>query len=720
VKASGIPSQDQVEVPLHQGMLVISLLALLLVGCAIVMALQQPAFDVRFHVDKDRMIVTQGHELASASSISQDIVSIDGMPAHPHLLLREPDHLATYADYNRFFEQQRQLQGALEDGSLTLLSADGEPLMVSVRKRHLSDLPAGFWVQLMAGSLALLISGGVWSYRRHLPSARAFVVCGLGFAMVCSSLAVYSLRELVMDAQVFLFLQQLNRLAVTVLTLSGVVLFWYYPQRLARFPVTGGLAALGVMLWCNETFQWWEWPMHAFQAPFFISPVLALLVGVAQWRKSARQPLERAALRWLLLSFLIFFTGILLLYVMPNIFLPEASLNLEIASLIVLSIFGGVALGITRYRLFDLERWWLEAWLWFLGGLLVVVVDIIIVGALDLGFSSSLTLTVLLVGWVYFPIRQWILRRVAGHYKTTLDTLLPPVFRFMLRQHDSTEQAEFWRQILNHAFQPLHHTLEHYPSERPRIDDHGLMLCVPDISGQQTMELAGCQRGQKLFNKDDLELVSQLLALIRYADEQYQKQKEATMRERERIMRDLHDEVSAKLLTLIHRSSDENADVARAALSSLRDTIYSLQPHTERNANELFDDLRCEFRERCEAAGIALQWTCRIEESISLSAHQQINASRIMREALTNALKHACASTIAVSIQHASDWIRVDMQDDGVGRQVDARNGNGMLNMQRRSRELAGQLTFSPVVPQGTRVEFQFPVEINNEDHFRA
>ncbi len=715
----GNPQGDRVS-PIRNGMVAISLFAMFLLGSAILVALQQPAFDVQFQAETDRVVVTQRTDPGESPLLLQEVLTIDGLIADPILLTREPDHLPTYAEYNRFFQGQFQLWTLLDDRGLTLMSSDGQPLMVNVRERTLADLPAGFWVQLGAGSMALLISGGVWSYRRHLPSARAFVICGVGFAVVCCTLAVYSLRELVMNPEVFLLLQQINRLAVTVLTLSGVVLFWYYPQRLGRFPVAWVLGTLGAMLWLNETWQWWEWPGHAYQAPFFISPLLALLVGIAQWRKSTRQPLERAALRWLLLSFLIFFAGILLLYVMPNIFLPEASLNLEIASLIVLSIFGGVALGITRYRLFDLERWWLEAWLWFLGGLLVVVVDIIIVSSLDLGLSSSLTLTVLLVGWGYFPMRQWILRRMSGTDKTTLETLLPSVFRFMLRQHDSGEQAEFWRQILNHAFQPLHHTLEAYASEAPRLGDHGLMLCVPDISGGKTLELAGCQRGQKLFNQDDLALVSQLLALIRYADEQYQKQREATLLERERIMRDLHDEVSAKLLTLIHRSSDENAEVARAALSSLRDTIYSLQPHNERDVVEVFDDLRAEYRDRCEAAQVNLSWKCAVADDGRMNAHQQINVSRIMREILTNALKHANAGRIDVSICHQLHSIVVSVSDDGTGLPSGVRNGNGMLNMQRRCRELSGTLRFCEVLPHGLCIELCFPLEINSEDHFHS
>lgn len=696
-------------------MVLVAAISLLLAGAAIVLALLQPSFDVQFSVVNEQVVMNQSGRSTSNFKDKEIIVSsLDGISIDPLLLLREPDHLPDYTSFNTFIEQQRKVFQALQDGVLLVGAKDGRSIPIKVQERHLLDLPAGFWIQLCAGSIALLISGGIWSFRRHLISAQAFLVCGLGFAMVCNTLAVYSLRELVMAPDIFLWLHHTNRFAVTLLTFSGVALFWYFPQRLHRFPIIPALFIVGGSIWINETSQWITWPIHAYQAQFFIVSSLGLMVGIAQWRNTRQHPLERAALRWLLLSFLIFFTGIMLLYVMPTVLASQAQLNLEIASLIVLSIFCGIALGISRYRLFELERWWLEAWLWFICGLLVVVVDVIFVSFLDMSLSSSLTLTILLVGWLYFPIRQWALRRLGIDQKQSLQDLLPHIFKFMLSPHRTEDQNAFWKNLLTMAFQPLHSTQETGAIADTKISDHGLTLSVPGVASIEYIELAGCMRGQRLFNHDDIDLVEQMLSLIRYGNEQYEKRSAATTRERDRIMRDLHDDVSAKLLTLIHRSTDEYAEVARAALASLRDTIYSLQPNTQMPLQNMLGDLRAECMDRCAAAGIALDWKVTLTREVNLDAHQQINTSRIVREAITNALKHSGAHQIQLSAIQRNAGITISIEDDGPSQHWDPQSGNGLINMRRRCDELAGTLDVGIRSPHGLCVSFSFPLEMTD------
>jgi signal transduction histidine kinase len=696
-------------------MALIATISLILASAAVMLALIQPAFDVQFSLVNEKIILKQTSDTTPSLPDENLIVSmLDDFPADPLLLLREPDHLPNYEIFNLFMSQQAAVFKTIQDGILFVKSQDGSKIAVNVRERHLSDLPAGFWIQLSAGSLALLISGGIWSFRRYLVSAQAFLACGVGFALVCDTLAVYSLRELVMAPDVFLWLHQTNRFAVTLLTFSGVALFWYFPQRLNRFPIIPALAILGGSIWLNETLQWWTWPIHAYQAQFFIVSSLGMMVGVAQWRNTRQHPLERAALRWLLLSFLIFFTGIMLLYVMPTVLALDTQLNLEIASLIVLSIFCGIALGISRYRLFELERWWLEAWLWFICGLLVVVVDVIFVSVLDMSLSSSLTLTILLVGWLYFPIRQWALRRLGIDRKQSLQNLLPHIFKFMLSPHSAADQNAFWKNLLTMAFQPLHSTQESSTIAGTKISDHGLILLVPGVASSDHIELAGCMRGQRLFNHDDVDLVEQMHSLISYGNEQYEKRRAATARERDRIMRDLHDDVSAKLLTLIHRSSDEYAAVARSALASLRDTIYSLQPNTQMPVQNMLDDLRAECMDRCAAAGITLTWNVSLANEVNLDAHQQINTSRIVREALTNALKHAGARLIQLTAIQSNAELTIHVEDDGATQQWDPRSGNGLINMRRRCDELAGTLDVSIRSPHGVKVSFTFPLDMTD------
>ena len=63
---------------------------------------------------------------------------------------------------------------------------------------------------------------------------------------------------------------------------------------------------------------------------------------------------------------------------------------------LVVTLYIGFALGILRYRLFQLERWWFMAWAWFLGGLAVLLVDVAVISASGLNQAEALALAVII------------------------------------------------------------------------------------------------------------------------------------------------------------------------------------------------------------------------------------------------------------------------------------------------------------------------------------
>ncbi|TAJ80989.1 MAG: hypothetical protein EPO42_03395, partial [Gallionellaceae bacterium] len=85
----------------------------------------------------------------------------------------------------------------------------------------------------------------------------------------------------------------------------------------------------------------------------------------------------------------------------------------------------------------------------------------------------------------------------------------------------------------------------------------------------------------------------------------------AQLAERERIYRDLHDDVGAKLLGLAisaQRSNQtQDADLARSALQDLRDVV-SRSAHSASRLDNLLANMRAETAQRVQAAGVALDW----------------------------------------------------------------------------------------------------------------
>nr|WP_196161124.1 ATP-binding protein [Reinekea sp. G2M2-21] len=632
----------------------------------------------------------------------------------PDDLIPEPDVLPKFAMVQEFMARQQRLADVLKAPVLTLILANGDELNVPLRNRHLSDLPIDFWLQIIAGFLGLMITAGVWSYKPQLLSARIFLISGVGFALLCSTLAYYSTRELAISELAFRIAHAGNRLGMVLLTYGGSALLWHYPSQLGKFPFGRVTFVVALLAWTNETMQWIDTPFHSYFDLFFICTTLSFVNGMLQWRRSKDQPLERAALRWLLLSFLISFSLIWLLYVLPIVLTSALQLDLVVASYIVLCVFLGIAVGISRYRIFDLERWWLAVWLWFLSGMLVFIVDIALITLLDIGVLSSLTLTILIVGWLYFPLRQRVLRRFMGRQSQPLKELLPNILSFMLTPHTREKAEEFWQSLLDQAIRPIQQEIDKQPSEQFAIEDDGMVLRAPSIDGQYSLELAGCDGGRRLFSHSDISVLQQCYDLIRFGEHQYMLREDATNRERERIMRDLHDDVGAKLLTLIHRVPDPYADMARSALTTLRETIFSLGNDNDRPLDEFMASLREECIDRCEAANCELHWQVPATGNCKVTAHVQINLSRVIRECMTNSLKHSQPKNIWITMS-LTDAFEIDMHLEHDGPAVPVQNwqaNNGMLNMFRRMNELAGTITFDDREGQGVDINLRFPVPL--------
>jgi signal transduction histidine kinase len=85
-------------------------------------------------------------------------------------------------------------------------------------------------------------------------------------------------------------------------------------------------------------------------------------------------------------------------------------------------------------------------------------------------------------------------------------------------------------------------------------------------------------------------------------------------------------------------------------------------------------------------------------------------ASRIIREALTNARRHARASRISVSLQMDGDDLLAEVTDDGVGFGPEAAPGIGMGSMRERAALVGGELEIERETGRGTIVRLRFPL----------
>ena len=170
---------------------------------------------------------------------------------------------------------------------------------------------------------------------------------------------------------------------------------------------------------------------------------------------------------------------------------------------------------------------------------------------------------------------------------------------------------------------------------------------------------------------------------------------QVTERERKRIAADLHDDLGAKLLTIVHTSESERiSTLAREALEEMRLSVRGLTGKPVRLADAL-GDWRAEIVSRLAQAGIQGSWDAPEDLPQTLSARAYVQTTRILREATSNVIKHSGASHCSVTAGIADGDFQLVVQDngDGISSEVDGRldRGHGLASMKSRAKQLQGQ-----------------------------
>ena len=641
------------------------------------------------------------------------------IPLDSELLLDDPDIYSTFAEYDRFFARQGALYALVAAGrTVTLIHAGGRPTTITpLPSRPLRGLPAQFWFLTLFGVLVWQVGAGMWAYRREQVTG---LVALTGFAYMLSSLAfsVYSARELLIDAALFRQLSGVNHVGNVLFSYAALALILQYPRRIGRLPWTPLCLLAGALTVVNELVRGFEWPLQTFHLPYFIPYLLGVWAAHLQWKATHGRPDERATLLWFLLSVFLSIGLVLVLYFIPEL-LGHAPLIPPWAGQLLLSgLYFGLLLGVLRFHLFELERWWFSAWLWFLGGALVLATDFVLTYFVHLNHAGALTLGLLAVGWIYFPARQWLWARFVRSPSERLESYLPLLLETFFAASNQQEFQRRWQGLLKQFFDPLAMASAEGSCECPALERNGLELRVPNPGhGDSHLRLSGRSRGNRLFTPHDVQLTSFVLALARKSLELRTAQERGATVERERIARDLHDDVAPQLLTLIHRATTpENGEAARNALRTLRESIYALSDPRDVPLDQLFADWRRECADRVEAAGgIHLDWRQPTSGvSLWVNSRQRLNLTRVLREALTNALRHARPTQIAIDIQTADGQLDVRLIHDGAAVPPAAwQAGNGLANMRTRIAELAGDIRWQAADAPQPGVEVRWIVRLD-------
>lgn len=195
----------------------------------------------------------------------------------------------------------------------------------------------------------------------------------------------------------------------------------------------------------------------------------------------------------------------------------------------------------------------------------------------------------------------------------------------------------------------------------------------------------------------------------------------ATLAERSRIAREMHDTVAQDIASLGYLIDDLQTDVdaeTARALGRLRDEIgrvvaeLRLSIHDLRSEGLLAGGLAGAIaeiaRRETRAAGCIVH--LRLQETHNMiPADAEIELVRIAQEALVNVRRHAGATNVWVSSTVGPGGVVMTVEDDGQGIRPSPVSGIGMQSMTERAVRIGALISFEPRDPRGTSVRVELP-----------
>lgn len=273
---------------------------------------------------------------------------------------------------------------------------------------------------------------------------------------------------------------------------------------------------------------------------------------------------------------------------------------------------------------------------------------------------------------------------------------LPALIEELSSLHSSDSLDDRWESIIQRLFNYSRFDIHDSRIDGCRLRDDNRQLVIPAVYGERHFILQ-CPFDDNPYDENALRLAKALLKLT----SQFISTRDATEQgatvERRRIARDLHDDVAARMLTLIHEVKEDRViELARSILKSLRNAIYTLDNKSSTLILDALMDIRAELQERLNAIGMQLFWNLEAPlEGMSFTPRQHINLQRILHEITTNVIKHAEAQFISVDFSCEDHKLRVLVCDNGKGFDVDqCIPGKGIHNIQTRIEEINGKVSW--------------------------
>ena len=672
-----------------------------------------PWIDAQWRADARGAVVLKSSPLpALAGLIGQTLTAISA-PSGERLT---PDALLLHSlprwqvDDNRRQSQttqQQTLAALLAQGPVQLGFGDGSAVTLEPAPRTLAGLGLVFWV---FNGLALALLGLGLSVLLVRPQVRnaLYLLMAACLAVHLLFLAMASLPGLgasLSGAQLALW----GPLALDALISAAAVhALLLHPRRQPRAGLfamaTWALALgwLGVAWWASPPGLWW-WAQAAALAA----------AGAGWWLAGRSQRIE------------------------PN---PFAALIQRLTAVV------GVAMGVVTALVATASLWpdtagpaaLLGAWAWslvpsallllapfiprsrqvlrdaaLLAGAMAIAAaaHLLFATSLSLGRVSSWVLAAAVGAALYLMAKRWTLKHGTGNALLDAERTFEQLYR---AARDLQAQPGRYRQLLTQLLRDLFGPREVLQAERElaqaRVVGGGAALEVPLRGGSRrasgepgpTLVLRLADDGRRLFTDDDARLADRVVERLRRAVAYDRAVERGRSEERQRIAQDLHDDIGARLLTLMYQAqTPAMEEYIRLTLKDLKTLTRGLDAG-EHRLSHAAGEWKADLAQRLAAAQVQLVWTFDHDRDVPLSMVQWSALTRVLRELVSNALQHARATRVGIQISLQGAVLLLRVADDGCGRAPEGwSHGLGLGGVRKRVKLIDGRVAWFEQAPQG-------------------
>ncbi|MFR9779891.1 sensor histidine kinase [Micromonospora sp. MS34] len=472
-----------------------------------------------------------------------------------------------------------------------------------------------------------------------------------------------------------------------------------------------------------------------------LTVVLACLAApIVRYRRGGDR--VRQQLRWLILAALATVTLMVASWIVTSLgWLGSEAYAGFLLGIIVL-VPAALTVAVLRHDLFEIDRILGDSVAWLLtmaGAALAFAVLVTGLGyLLGRGSTIGLTTSVFGVALAVLPLHRRIHAAVARVVDRDRAVILDRVQRFVEQVRDGSAEPESVEAVLREA-----------------VGDPRLALLLTDVGRGGFVDLAGrpaepvadgvrvplrttdAEIGELVVSPGSARAVRRarlaasaarlpievsrlrlgLRRAVHEVDDSRRRLITATVQERQRLERDLHDGAQQQLVALgmqlrsaqrrlpaghpVAGELDQAVDRLEQTVAELRRLAHGVRPAS------LDDGLSAALTRLGADCPIPVDFDIHLD-GVAVSEVVATTAYFVAAEAMTNVLKHASAARIRVSAQHTGEELRVAVRDDGTG---GAPTDSGLAALRDRVGSIGGTLTVTSAPAAGTTVQAVLPCE---------